>query len=511
MDIFGFSFNLPKKRKKEKRQYIAVNTARDGSSLVETTNEVLTPMFSGADVFSRHQGGLSQSSLVDKYRTMSMYCDVDVAIQEIINEMVGVDDDVVSIDIDKDSKVDESIRKNIIEEFDHIKNLLDFNTCAFDILRDWYIDGRIYYQKVIDSKNSKSGILELVRLEPKAISKIREIIKDSDDESVIVDERSYYLYTPGLNDTAMTNGYRYTFAPFYKSSSDGTNIIAGDSIAESVSGLIDPNGNVLSYLHKALKPYNQLFMMEDSLIIYRIARAPERRMFYVDVGNLPKTQAEQYLTNIMNKYRNKISYNAETGEITDDRKFASMTEDYWLPRREGSRGTEIDTLSEGNNLGEIEDIEYFQKKLYTALGVPRNRLEADQSFRYGSGENEIEREELRFHRFINRLRVKFSEIFYDLLKTQLLLKRIISTEEWEEYKDEIRFRFMSDSSYEEMKNMQIWSARAEAAKDLEDHIGKYISNDFVRRNIFNQSDEDIESEDSLIKAEKNDEQFGDGY
>jgi hypothetical protein len=383
------------------------------------------------------------------------------------------------------------VRRKIEEEFAEILRLLQFNTRGHDLFRRWYVDGRIYFQKIIDTTTDRKGITELKYIDPRKIKKIREVRKRRPDgvapsATNMVDEMmEYFIYNERGVGGASLQGIK----------------IAPDTIAFCPSGLIDQNKNiVLSYLHKAIKPVNQLRMIEDAAVIYRIARAPERRIFKIDVGNLPKLKAEQYLRDVMARYRNKLVYDAGTGEIRDDRNYMSMLEDFWLPSREGGRGTDITTLPGGQNLGEITDIEYFRAKLYRSLNVPSSRLEASQGFNLGRS-TEITRDELKFTKFVQRLRKKFIELFNDILKTQLVLKGVIAEEEWPVIRDNIFYDFLQDGHFAELKHAEMLKDRISLANDVRDYVGKYFSVEYVRKHILKQTEADIEKIDNQIKKE----------
>ena len=375
-----------------------------------------------------------------------------------------------------------------MEEFESVLQLLNFEQKGHDIFRRWYVDGRIYYHKVIDQKNPRKGIQELRYIEPKKIRKVKQTKKGMKRGTSIelvqkVDE--YFLYNHNGLKTGTTEGIK----------------ISPDSIAYCPSGLIDQNrGHVLSYLHKAIKPVNQLRMIEDSLVIYRISRAPERRIFYIDVGNLPKIKAEQYLKDVMNRYRNKLVYDASTGEIRDDRNHMSMLEDFWLPRREGGRGTEITTLPGGSNLGEIDDIEYFKKKLYRSLNVPISRLEAEAGFSLGRS-TEITRDELKFTKFVQRLRKKFTPLFTDILKTQLILKGVITLEDWKGMHQHIQYNFLQDGHFAELKKAELLEDRINALGNIESYIGTFYSKRWVQKNVLNLTDAEIDMMQDEINRE----------
>ena len=440
----------------------------------------------------------TEYDMVKKYRTMAMHPEVDSAIEDIIHEAIVADQNDSPVQINLDNlEVSDAVKNIIRDEFDYIKNLFGFDSKAHEMFRRWYIDGRLYYHKVIDLDNPADGIKELRYVDPHKIKKVRQITKPKTaDEFMKYDfgkGEEYFLYNPkGLNNTSANSGIR----------------IAKDAITYCTSGLMDTNRNiVLSYLHKGIKVLNQLRMIEDSLVIYRISRAPERRIFYIDVGNLPKAKAEQYLADVMHKYRNKLVYNAETGEIKDDRKHMSMLEDFWLPRREGGRGTEITTLPGGQNLADIDDIEYFKKKLYQSLNVPATRLEADNGFNMGRA-SEISRDELKFNKFTNRLQKKFARVFTDILKTHLVLKEIVTGEEFDKFKDFIQYEFATDNHFTELKEAEILRERLDTLGGIADYIGKYYSNEYVRKYVLRQSEEDIKIIDQQIQDEGGNEEGG---
>ena len=399
----------------------------------------------------------------------------------------------------------ESLKKKIREEFKYLKEIMDFDRKCHEIFRNWYIDGRIYYLKVIDLKNPQAGIQDLRYIDPMKMRYIRQEKKNKDPYARVntkntenslpqnIEFEEYFLYTPTPNyPTGMISG-----------AGAGKAVkIAKDSIVYCTSGLVDRNKNtVLSYLHKAIKALNQLRMIEDSLVIYRLSRAPERRIFYIDVGNLPKVKAEQYLKEVMSRYRNKLVYDAGTGEVRDDRKFMSMLEDFWLPRREGGRGTEITTLPGGQNLGEITDIDYFQKKLYRSLGVPESRIAGSgDGFNLGRS-SEILRDELKFSKFVGRLRKRFSFMFNDMLRTQLILKNIVSPEDWEVMSDHIQYDFLYDNQFAELKEAELLQNRLGILATMEPYIGKYYSTEYVRKRILRQTDSEIIEIDEQIEDE----------
>ena len=436
-----------------------------------------------------------ESDLIRRYREMSIHPECDRAVDDVVNEAIAGDRDDSPVDVDlANLDVSAGIRKKIRDEFHNVLRLLDFDKKAYDIFRRWYIDGKLYYHKVIDIKNPRRGITELRYIDPRKIRKVIEFEAKKDRQ--FVDPRTMESLT------APRSAEYYVYNQKGLRGLETTGIkIASDAIAFCHSGLKDMNKNVImSHLHKAIKALNQLRMIEDSLVIYRLSRAPERRIFYIDVGNLPKQKAEQYLREVMSRYRNKLVYNADTGEIRDDRKFMSMLEDFWLPRREGGRGTEITTLPGGQNLGELEDVKYFQKKLYRALNVPESRLESDSTFNLGRAA-EITRDEVKFQKFVTRLRKKFSELFHDLLKTQLVLKGIISIEEWDDMSEHIQYDFIADNYFSELKDQEILNERLNLVTTMDPFAGRYFSLDYIRRKVLRQSDAEIKEIDKQMEKE----------
>ena len=436
-----------------------------------------------------------ESDLIRRYREMSIHPECDRAVDDVVNEAIAGERDDSPVDVDlANLDVSAGIRRKIRDEFHNVLRLLDFDKKAYDIFRRWYIDGKLYYHKVIDTKNPRRGITELRYIDPRKIRKVIEFEAKKDRQ--FVDPRTMESLT------APRSAEYYVYNQKGLRGLETTGIkIASDAIAFCHSGLKDMNKNVImSHLHKAIKALNQLRMIEDSLVIYRLSRAPERRIFYIDVGNLPKQKAEQYLREVMSRYRNKLVYNADTGEIRDDRKFMSMLEDFWLPRREGGRGTEITTLPGGQNLGELEDVKYFQKKLYRALNVPESRLESDSTFNLGRAA-EITRDEVKFQKFVTRLRKKFSELFHDLLKTQLVLKGIISIEEWDDMSEHIQYDFIADNYFSELKDQEILNERMNLVTTMDPFAGRYFSLDYIRRKVLRQSDAEIKEIDKQMEKE----------
>ena len=483
-EFFGFKITR-EKPKSDPKQSFSTPQAEDGTQVVAAGGYF-------ASHLDMEGNAKTEADLIRRYREISIHPECDMAIEDIINEAIVANENRQAVNLNTNNvPYGRDIKRRIEEEFSEVLRLLQFNTRGHDIFRRWYVDGRIYYQKIIDTETGKKGITELKYLDPRKIKKIREVRKRRPDgvapsATNLVDETmEYFLYNERGVGGASLQGIK----------------IAIDTIAFCPSGLIDQNKNIiLSYLHKAIKPVNQLRMIEDAAVIYRIARAPERRIFKIDVGNLPKMKAEQYLRDVMARYRNKLVYDAATGEIRDDRNYMSMLEDFWLPSRDGGRGTDISTLPGGQNLGEITDIEYFRAKLYRSLNVPSSRLEASSGFNLGRS-TEITRDELKFTKFVQRLRKKFIELFNDILRTQLVLKGIIAEEEWPMIRDNIFYDFLQDGHFAELKQAEMLKDRVALANDVRDYVGKYFSVEYVRKNILKQSAQDIEKIDNQIKRE----------
>jgi hypothetical protein len=449
----------------------------------------------------------TEYDLIRRYREMSLHPECDGAIEDVVNEALVSDlyDSPVEIEL-SNLNASDKLKKIIRDEFKYIKEIMDFDKKSHEIFRNWYIDGRLFYLKVIDIKKPEEGIQELRYIDPMKMKHVRQEKKTNNNSGpnlsaltnfnvnqvTYPEIEEYFIYTPTSNYPSGMLG----------SSAKGAVKIARDSITYCTSGLIDRNkGTVLSYLHKAIKALNQLRMIEDSLVIYRLSRAPERRIFYIDVGNLPKVKAEQYLKEVMSRYRNKLVYDAQTGEVRDDRKYMSMLEDFWLPRREGGRGTEITTLPGGQNLGELSDIEYFQKKLYRALGVPESRIAGGgDGFNLGRS-SEILRDELKFSKFVGRLRKRFANMFNDMLRTQLLLKNIVTPEDWDVMSDHIQYDFLYDNHFAELKEAELLTNRLTLVTTMEPYIGKYFSTEYVRKKILRQTDSEIIEIDAQIDDE----------
>jgi hypothetical protein len=446
----------------------------------------------GGYVVDMEGSAKNEAELVTRYRNMAMQPECDSAVEDIVNEAIVIDDqlpvDIILDDLEYSNKVKDRIR----EEFYNVLKLLDFNNTAYDLFRQWYVDGRLYHHIMIDEKKPREGIKELRKIDPRKIKKIREKKIEIDPRTKIKVEKGYNEY------------YVYNSKGLNASQTQSVVKMAADSISHITSGLVDPNNKmVLGYLHKAIKPLNQLRMLEDATVIYRLARAPERRIFYIDVGNLPKMKAEQYLQDMMVKHKNKLQYDVTTGEIRDDRKFMTMLEDFWLPRREGGRGTEITTLPGGQNLGEMDDVDYFRRKLYKSLNVPITRMETENQFNLGRS-TEITRDELKFTKFIKRLRARFSILFDELLEVQLVLKGILTRKDWNKIKEDLKYDFTHDNYFSELKEAEILRERLQLANEVDQFIGKYYSVAWLRKNILRMSEEEINDMDKEIKKEQED-------
>ena len=448
----------------------------------------------------------NEAELVSKYREISMHPDIEMAVDDIVNEAIVMDPkkEIVSLNLD-DLEQPENIKKMILEEFDNTLELLEFNQHAYEIFRKWYVDGRLYYHAIIDEKAPREGIKELRYVDPRKIRKIKtqKRVKANKNTNVIINKTAeeFYIYNDKGFAKAPTQGSTYN-----DPASQGIRI-AVDSVVNTSSGLVNVGGDmVIGYLQKAIKPLNQLKSMEDSLVIYRISRAPERRIFYIDVGNLPKMKAEQYLRDIMTRFKNRVVYDAQTGEIRDDRKHMTMLEDFWLPRREGGKGTEITTLPGGQNLGQMDDVVYFQRKLYKSLNVPITRLDPEQNYSFGRA-TEVSRDEVKFAKFITRLRGKFSELFNKILEKQLILKGVITSEDWQEFRTNFKYEYSEDNHFAELRNTEILRDRISMLRDIDDYTGKYYSHEWVRRNVLYQTEEDMKEIDEQIVEEQENPQY----
>ena len=483
MDIFGFE--IRKKQVKRGGDEVVAPAADDGSTVISTLGAAAAYYGMTVDL----EGVIkNENDLIRRYREVSQYGDCDNAIEDIVSEAIVANSDEAPVEVVLDDvKLSSSIKTKITEEFKEVLKLYKFNSRGHDIFRSWYVDGRLYYHILLDETDISKGIQELRYVDPRKIRRIKNIKKGKNDKGIDVVKaiEEYYIYNDkGINENT-SQGVKLSL----------------DSVIYCPSGLIDQNSSsMLGYLHKAIKPVNQLKMIEDALVIYRVSRAPERRIFYIDVGNLPKLKAEQYVNDIMNKYRNKVVYDANTGEIRDDRKHLSMMEDFWMPRREGGKGTEITTLSGGQNLSQIEDINYFQTKLYQCLNVPVSRLKPDQGFSLGRS-NEISRDEVKFNKFIERIRRKFSVLFSEALRVQLVAKKIIRPDEWDGIVQDIRFDFQEDNHFAELKESEILNQRLDTLNRIQPYIGTYYSMNYVRRYILKQSDEDIDQIEKEIGQE----------
>lgn len=482
MELFGFQIKR-KKEETELKQSFAAPDVDDGSTVI------MEGGYYGQYVDIEGTKAKDDADLIKKYREIALYPECDAAIEDIVNEAIVSNENDESIEIVTENLdgYSDKIKDLIREEFDNVSRLLGFSINGHDVFRKWYVDGRLFYHIIIDEKNPKNGIQELRPIDPLKIRKVRQVIEDKDvrtGQRIIKGYNEFYIYQENAAGKSNT-GLR----------------ISKDAIIYVPSGLLEHGSKkVISYLYKAIKPVNQLRMMEDSLVIYRMARAPERRIFYIDVGNLPKGKAEAYLRDIMARYKNKIVYDANTGEMRDDRKHMAMLEDFWLPRREGGKGTEISTLPGGENLGQIDDIVYFQKKLYKSLNVPTSRLEEQQSFVLGRA-TEISRDEVKFTKFIGRIRKKFADVFLQALKTQLILKGIITPKDWDNMKESLVVDFLQDNYFAELKEAEIIRERMNTLQLVDPYVGKYYSEAWVRKHILQQTEEEIKEIDKEIEEE----------
>lgn len=493
MQLFGFE--IKRKQDKELPSVVAPNPAQDGSNVVSTSVGINAGGYFG-QVMDLEGVIKNENDLLRRYRQVAQYGDCDTAIENIVNEaIVSVEkDQSVEIILD-DVKVSEGIKNKIRDEFQNMLRMFKFEERGHELFKQWYVDGRIYFHVILDPKKPKEGILDIRQIDPRKIRRIKKVERKKNEKGleIVKNQEEYYLYNDkGISENNVT-GVKMSL----------------DSIIDVPSGNVDANtGMVLSYLHKAIKPVNQLKMIEDALVIYRISRAPERRIFYVDVGNLPKLKAEQYVTDIMNKFRNKVVYDATTGEVRDDRRHLSMMEDFWMPRREGGKGTEITTLPGGQNLGEIQDIEYFQSKLYQALNVPISRLQQQQGFSIGRS-TEITRDEVMFNKFIIRLRKKFAKLFAQALRVQLVAKGVINAEEWDEINSVMRFDFIEDNHFAELKDQEIMQTRIQMLQSIEPYIGRFYSEEWVKKNVLQMPDDMIKDIAKQIGSEGGNDQQDD--
>lgn len=487
VNLFGFEIVGRRKEEEEKAASFAPPLTDDGGQLITAGGFTASYM----DLEGQAK---SEAELVTRYRRASLQPEVEMAIDEITNEAISFtpENKIVELVMD-DVPISPELKQVINQEFENILRLLSFESKAYEIFRQWYIDGRLYYHAIIDNNDPSKGITELRYIDPRNLRKVKMLgEKKRDGRNIKQKVTEYFVYSPRGYDNRRAN-----IGPTFE---QGIRI-SKDSIVYSTSGLLDETGQlVLSYLHKALKAINQVRTLEDAAVIYRLVRAPERRIFYVDVGNLPKMKAEQYLHEMMIKHKNKLRYNAETGEVRDDRRFITMIDDFWIPRREGSRGTEIDTLPAGENLGQMADVEYFLKKLYQTLSVPNSRMNPDQPFSIGRT-NEITRDELKFFKFIARLRMRFANLFISALEKQLILKNIVTYQDWKNIVPLLRFNFTVDNTFAELRDAEILTARVELANMVMPFVGRYVSNEYIRRNILKQSDEEMMQIDQQIIEE----------
>jgi hypothetical protein len=481
MEIFGFQINF--KKKEEQINSVVTPVSEDGSVVLSSSAAAYYSTVVDMDTSIKNE-----NDLIRRYREISLQPECDSAIEEIANEAVSTDTDgnVVKLNLEE-LKVGEGIKKKIQAEFEEIKFLLDFDNKAHDLFRSWYIDGRQYHIINLNPDNAKEGILKIEMVDSRKIRKVKKVEKQKDKKTgvdVVKSVEEYFIYNEKGIDAGSTQGIK----------------LSVDSVVYIPSGLYDQNSNLMfSYLHKAIKPVNQLKMLEDAVVIYRIARAPERRIFYIDVGNLPKVKAEQYVTDIMNKYKNKIVYDASTGEVRDDRKYMSMLEDFWMPRREGGKGTEITTLPGGQTLGQMEDVNYFQQKLYQSLNVPITRLLPQQNFSLGRS-NEITRDELKFNKFVKRLRNRFGQLLVDLLRVQLIAKNIVSADDWKELEKTISIDFVNDNNFVELRDAELWQGRFQMLNTVDPYVGKYFSADWVKREILKLTEDEIKVMDKEMES-----------
>lgn len=503
MKIFGFEINKEKKQEDNKNLASFTFPQNDGSFILNTSHNAVREI-------AFDQIAKSEYDLINFYRYMSTQPIVNDSIEEIVNEVIVNDEKNVCVQINLDNiKTSEKIKDSIRNDFEHILNLLDFNTNGYDIFRKWYIDSRIVYQKVIDTEKPEQGILELKEIDSRKIIRIKEfeLVKQNDIQYPKFKEEYFLFYDSPINYDQSTNfGFSSTYHAYQNllQQTNQQNIkISKEALAYIDSGLVDPSSNIIyGFLHKCIKPFNQLNMLEDSAVIYRIVRAPERRVFYIDTGSMSPKKIPEYISGVINTFKNKLVYNPSTGDIKDDKKYLAMQEDIFLPRMEGGKGTEVSTLASGANLGEMDDILYFENKLKKATNVPLSRFSSESPNIVLGNQTEISRDEMKFSKYISRLRAKFSEIFYDILKTQLVLKNVITEEDWDVIKNDIRFDFLQDSYFSEVRESELLKSRIETANFVKDYEGIYYSRDHIRRNILKQTDDEIKNIDEQIKEEQ---------
>jgi hypothetical protein len=492
--FFGFEFKRKRDEDKDYNQSFAPLIEDDGAMMVAAGGVYGTYV-------DLEGSARTEAELVTKYREMAQHPEMDSAIDDIVNESIVQNniEDMIKLNLDQ-LEVTDNLKKLILDEFDYVLDLVEINTHAYDVFRRWYIDGRLYYHVIIDDKKPQNGIKECRYIDPRKIRKVKEVkkkpINAPGQQSIVVTEKQneYFIYNDrGFAQNIATNAGMQTNSTGVK--------INKDSIIHVTSGITDKNNTtVLSHLHKAIKPLNQLRTIEDATLIYRISRAPERRIFYIDVGNLPKMKAEQYLRDIMQRFKNRVVYDSATGEVRDDRKFMTMLEDFWFPRREGGKGTEVQTLPAGQNLGEMEDVKYFQRNLYKALNIPVNRIEPEQTYNLGRA-TEISRDEIKFMKFVTRLQTRFSEVFMGALEKQLILKKIITPEDWVKYSNRIRIDYAEDNYYSSLKQLEVFNDRIALLNQTDALVGKYVSKQWVKKNILQQTAEEIEAEEVQIASE----------
>jgi hypothetical protein len=488
MQLFGFEIKKTSAELEDRENLQAIVPVNQEEAVTEIAPGGMYGTHLDLDATAKSEG-----DLVTRYREMVMQPECDTAVEDIINDAIIMENNAYPVEIVLDeTNLPNRVKKIVREEFDNVLSLLDFGNKGYEIFRRWYVDGRVYYQIVIDKDSPREGIKELRYVDPRKIKKMREQVEKKDPTGLTEYPRvkEFYLYNP----KGMVNQQQ------------GVKI-APDSICYVPSGLVDArNKMTLGYLHKAIKPLNQLRMLEDAVVIYRLSRAPERRIFYIDVGNLPKAKAEQYLRDMMVKHKNKLVYDANTGEIRDDRRHMTMLEDFWLPRREGGRGTEITTLPGGQNLGEMDDVLYFHKKLLKSLNVPVSRMEAEVNFNIGRS-TEISRDEIKFQKFINRIRNKFASLFDNLLEIHLALKGVMTRSEWDEVKNSITYNFANDNHFQELKQAEIMSERLRLLGEVDPLVGKYFSLSWVRKNVLRMTEDEIIAINKEIEVEGSGEEF----
>lgn len=498
MRLFGFEIKRSSEQEEQQNVSFAPPVEDDGAVVVAAGGVYGTYV-------DLEGSARTEAELVTRYRDMMKQPEVDSAVDDVVNEAIVFDgeNEIVKINLDR-VKMSSGAKKIITDEFNTLLKLLNFNNQAYEIFKRFYVDGRLYYHVIIDENDIASGIKEIRYIDPRKIRKVKEVSKKKDQTTgatVQKKDREYFLY----NDKGYNNAGNGNFSQ--QGAATGGLRIAKDSIVHVTSGLMDANNSVvLSYLNKAIKVLNQLRTLEDATVIYRLSRAPERRIFYIDVGNLPKMKAEQYLRDMMVRHKNRVVYDSQTGEIRDDRKFMTMLEDYWLPRREGSKGTEITTLPGGQNLGEMTDVLYFQKKLYRALNVPESRMQVESTYNVGRS-TEIQRDEVKFSKFVNRIRLRFSDLFVKSLEKQLVLKGVMSLDEWQDIVQDVKFDYAQDNYFAELKNLEMMKERLGVLIDLENFAGRYVSHVWIRKNILQQTDEEIEQIDEEMEQEDYDPRY----